>query len=198
MDSSLVESVTLFDRKGGRIEDAISRAGLIWSSLTPDLVQVDQVTGRMAGLNSGVGRVVVSLQDINLSDTITVLVIAVAVPPSPIPNLPDRNAVVVLVDQCFEGMADWTEEELRTRLGGGDPEVLSSILVQLNRELRFEGIEIQEPTVRRSEREAYSNVRVRLSWSTELGPRESLVYQIVANATWDGAGWLSSSCSVWP
>ena len=194
VDSALITAVTLLDRSG----DTIPEADLIWFSLAPDLVEVDEATGRMVGRNSGVGRIVVSLQDFNLSDTILVLVISGTLQPPPLPNLPDQNAVTALVEQCFEGMADWTEDDLRTRLGGGDDEVLSSILAQLNNDLRFEEIEAQEPAVRRSEIEAYSDVRVRLSWDSGFGPRLSRAYRVVADATWDGAVWQSNTCSVWP
>jgi len=194
VDSAFVAAVTLLDRSG----DTIPEADLIWFSLAPDLVEVDEATGRMVGRNSGVGRIVVSLRDFNLSDTILVLVISGTLQPPPLPNLPDRNAVTALVEQCFEGMADWTEEDLRTRLGGGDDEVLSSILAELSSDLRFEEIEAQEPAVRRSELEAYSDVRVRLSWDSGFGPRLSRAYQVVADATWNGAVWQSNTCSVWP
>jgi len=194
VDSALITAVTLLDRSG----DTIPEADLIWFSLAPDLVEVDEATGRMVGLNSGVGRIVVSLQDFNLSDTILVLIISGSLQPPPLPNLPDRNAVIALIDQCFEGMADWTEADLRARLGGGDAEVLSSILDQLNSDLRFEEIEAQEPAVRRSELEAYSDVRVRLSWDSGFGPRLSRAFQVVADATWDGAAWQSNTCSVGP
>ena len=194
VDSALITAVTLLDRSG----DTIPEADLIWFSLAPDLVEVDEATGRMVGRNSGVGRIVVSLQDFNLSDTILVLVISGTLQPPPLPNLPDQNAVTALVEQCFEGMADWTEADLRARLGGGDAEVLSSILDQLNSDLRFEEIEAQEPAVRRSELEAYSDVRVRLSWDSGFGPRLSRAFQVVADATWDGAAWQSNTCSVGP
>ena len=74
--------------------------------------------------------------------------------------------------------------------------MLSGLLAQLNRELRFEEIEAQEPAVLRSGQEAYSNVRVRLSWSTGFGRRESRAYQVIANATWDGEAWQSTTCNV--
>ena len=194
VDSSFIATAALLDRRG----NTLPGGDFVWASLTPDLVQVDQATGRMVGRNSGPGRVVVSSQDFSLSDTIIVVVIAVALQPPPLPDLPDRNAVTALVDQCFEGVADWTEEDMRMRLGGGDEEVLSGLLAQLNRDLRFEGMEAQEPAVRRSDQETYSNARVRLSWVTGFGRRESRTYQVIANATWDGSVWRPATCSVWP
>ena len=194
VDSSLVATAELLDRRG----NTIPGGDFVWASLTPDLVQVDQATGRMVGRNSGPGRVVVSSQDFSLSDTIIVVVIAVVLPPTALPDPPDQNAVVALVRQCFEGIEEWTEEDMRTRLAGGDQEVLSNLLGQLNREIRFERIEAQEPAVRRSDQEAYSNVRVRLSWDTGFGRRESRTYQVIANATWDDAVWQSTTCAVWP
>ena len=194
VDSSLVATAELLDRRG----NTIPGGDFVWTSLTPELVQVDQATGRMVGRNSGPGRVVVSSQDLSLSDTIIVVVIAVALPLIALPDPPDQNAVTALVGQCFEGIADWTEADMRARLAGGDQEVLSNLLGQLNREIRFERIEAQEPAVRRSDQEAYSNVRVRLSWVTGFGRRESRVYQVIANATWDGEVWRPMTCSVWP
>ena len=192
VDSSVIATAALLDRRG----NTIPGGDFVWASLTPDLVQVDQATGRMVGRSSGSGRIVVSSQVPALSDTIIVVVIAIALPRPPQPDLPDRNAVTALVEQCFEGIADWTEEDLRTRLGGGDEEVLSNLVPQLNRELRFEEIEDREPAVRRSDREAYSNARVRLSWSTGFGRRERHTYRVIANLTWDGEVWQSITCSV--
>ena len=57
VDSSLVATAALLDRRG----NTIPGGDFVWASLTPDLVQVDQATGRMVGQNSGPGRVVVSL-----------------------------------------------------------------------------------------------------------------------------------------
>ncbi len=194
VDSSVIATAALLDRRG----NTLPGGDFVWASLTPDLVQVDQATGRMVGRSSGPGRVVVSSQVPALSDTIIVIVIAIALPAPPLPDLPDRNAVIALAGQCFEGIEDRTEEDLRTRLGGGDDEVLSSLLAHLNRELRFEEIEAREPAVRRSDQEAYSNVRARLSWSSGFGRRESSTYRVIANMTWDGEVWQSMTCSVWP
>ena len=194
MDSSVIATAALLDRRG----NTIPGGDFVWSSLTPDLVQVDQATGRMVGRSSGSGRIVVSSQVPALSDTIIVVVIAITLPRPPQPDLPDRNAIIALAGQCFEGIEDRTEEDLRTRLGGGDDEVLSSLLAHLNRELRFEEIEAREPAVRRSDQEAYSNVRVRLSCSSGFGRRESSTYRVIANVAWDGEVWQSMTCSVWP
>ena len=95
VDSSLVATAELLDRRG----NTIPGGDFVWASLTPDLVQVDQATGRMVGRNSGPGRVVVSSQDLSLSDTIIVVVIAVALPPIALPDPPDQNAVTALVPE---------------------------------------------------------------------------------------------------
>ena len=76
--------------------------------------------------------------------------------------------------------------------------MLSSLLAQLNRELRFEEVEVREPAVRRSDQEAYSNVRVRLSRLAGFGRPVTRTYRVIANATWNGEVWRSTTCSVWP
>ena len=45
VDSSLVTTAALLDRRG----NTIPGGDLVWASLTPDVVQVDQATGRMGG-----------------------------------------------------------------------------------------------------------------------------------------------------
>ena len=84
VDSSVTTTAALLDRRG----NTVPGGNFVWTSLAPDLVQVDRATGRMFGRNSGPGRVVVSSQELSLSDTIIVVVITVAVQSPPPPGTP--------------------------------------------------------------------------------------------------------------